>query len=375
MASVRLAIRNPHVREELEGTIFSIAGLSLVPESSAAFDLLIVEIGKDHAEEFRLINEAKNAGVEVFLTSSTPDPQALIEAMRAGVKEFFPQPLDKENIKKTLTEFTERREIPNASVAKGRIINVMGSKGGVGTTTVAVNLASSLKVLDGIGLVALLDMNVLFGEIPLFLGIKPDFDWIDFAKNISRHDAGYLMEALFEHSSGVHVLPSPVSWIDESVLNPQVVETLLGFMRTIFDFIIIDSGRFLNGISKTLLKLSDVTLLVTTLTLASLVNAKRLLAGLKGFDAGQENIQVLVNRCSRRNLPSRNKAELGMEKSFFWSIPNDYEMTINAINQGMPLSSYNSRSSIHKEFVRLASALSGKKEKRRRGYSELKLVK
>ena len=84
----------------------------------------------------------------------------------------------------------------------------MGSKGGVGTTTIAVNLATSLHELKGSPSVVLVDMNPLLGEIPLFLNIKASFDWGELVKNINRVDSTFLMSILAKHTSGIYVLPA-----------------------------------------------------------------------------------------------------------------------------------------------------------------------
>jgi len=137
-------------------------------------DLWILEIGDDLEKEFETIKTVKaDKGKEVFLTSSRLDPDLLIQALRAGAKEFFSQPIKKEEVKDALLKFKEHKMSVKLTQEKmrrvGKVINVMGSKGGVGTTTVAVNLATSLAQSQGSPSVVLIDMNLLFGEIPIFL--------------------------------------------------------------------------------------------------------------------------------------------------------------------------------------------------------------
>ncbi len=102
---------------------------------------------------------------------------------------------------------------------------MLGSKGGVGTTTVSVNLAVALSNSKRHS-VALLDMNTVFGEIPLFLEIQPKFHWGEITKNIDRLDDTFLMNVLSKHSSGVHILPSPAYLNGHQSPTPEIMERL-----------------------------------------------------------------------------------------------------------------------------------------------------
>ena len=93
------------------------------------------------------------------------------------------------------------KTISDDTFKSGKIINVIGSKGGVGTTTVAVNLAVSMAEKKSVGSVALIDMNLLFGDIPLFLEIEPKYNWSEITKNISRLDATFLKNILSQSKS------------------------------------------------------------------------------------------------------------------------------------------------------------------------------
>ncbi len=339
-------------------------------------DLFIVDLGEKTTVEPQFVDNIVSSGTakEVFLTAKVPSPEILIEAIRAGVKEFFPQPLREEEVKNALRKFRERMEKdPSRAVKaqrrKGKVIDVLGSKGGVGTTTTAVNLATSLGSLNGVNSVALIDMNLLFGEIPLFLGIQHAFDWVEVAKNISRLDATYLMGTLARHASGVYVLPSPPKLPEEHRVTPQTIERLLELMRTMFDYIVIDSGQSLDDISKSILKVADKVILVTILSLPCLINVKRLRETFKQFGyPSVYSTEIIVNRYHKKSLISPKDAEKSLEKEFLWSIPNDYQTTMSAINQGKPLSAFGTELEICKSFTGLAEIIAGKTEKKKSAF-------
>jgi pilus assembly protein CpaE len=371
---VRFEIKQPKVKEELEGIISSTEGFQFDNSSSAvSCDLLILEIGEDLKKEFQLVHNLQDSGMvrEIFFTSSRLDPELLLQALRVGAKEFFPQPIKKEEVKTALLKLKERRgkgKFEGEKRKHGKIIDVIGSKGGVGNTTLAVNLAASLIETPGSPLVALIDMNLLFGEIPIFLNIESVFNWGEIARNISRLDATYLMSILSKHSSGVYVLPSPTGLDGVNVANPEIIEKLLGLMRNVFDYIVIDGGQALDDISMKILEMSDMVLLVAILSLPCLTNVKRLLWIFQklGFPQ-QEDIRIIINRHHRKlTVITPNEAEESINQKIFWFIPNDYPTTMSAINQGKTLSAVAPGAEVSKNIKDLASQFTEKEEKEKK---------
>ncbi|MCK5426650.1 MAG: AAA family ATPase [Thermodesulfovibrionia bacterium] len=356
-------------------------------DSTVNSDLLIMEIGEDLDKEFELIHNFQNSNTagEIFLTSSLTDPDILIQSLRAGAKEFFIQPIKRDEVKEALINFLHRKKHGNVNTEKhkqGKIINVIGTKGGVGTTTVAVNLAACLKELNGVQSVALIDMNNILGEIPLFLDINPAFNWGEVAKNISRLDSTYLMSILSKHQSGIYVLPSPTE-LDGNAATPEITDSLLSLMQTEFDFIVIDSGQSLDDISFKILELSDTVLLVSILSLPCLINAKRFLDTFWKIGYPQEEqVKIIINRYQKDSVISLKEAEESINKKFFWHIPNDYSTTVSSINQGKTLSMVAKKAEVSKNLRDLASIFltsplfeKEEKKKEKNGFFGLKFIK
>jgi pilus assembly protein CpaE len=368
---VRFEIKQPKVKEELEGIISSMEGFELDNSGSTlACDLLILEVGEDLKKEFQLAHNLLDSGMvrEIFFTSSRLDPELLLQAIRAEAKEFFPQPIKKEEVKSALLKLKDRRGkgiVDGEKRKNGKIIDVIGSKGGVGNTTLAVNLASSLVENSNSPLVALIDMNLLFGEIPIFLNIESVFNWGEIARNISRLDATYLMSILSKHSSGVYVLPSPTGLDGVNVANPEIIEKLLGLMRNVFDYIVIDGGQALDDISMKILEMSDTVLLVAILSLPCLTNVKRLLWIFQklGYPE-QEDIKIVINRHHRKlTVITPKEAEESINQKIFWFVPNDYPTTMSAINQGRTLSAVAPGAEVSKNIRELASQFIEREER------------
>ena len=147
----------------------------------------------------------------------------------------------------------------------------------MGVTTIAVNLAAGLAGQDKSHSVALVDMNLNFGEIPIFLDIKSSFDWGEVVKNISRVDATLLRSILFKHPSGISVLASPAGLDGVNRITPEILEKLLEAMQETFDFTVVDGGQSVDDLSLKILEMADRSLLVANLSLPCLTNVKKLL--------------------------------------------------------------------------------------------------
>ncbi len=199
-------------------------------------------------------------------------------------------------------------------------------------------------------------MNPFFGEVSLFLGIESAFDWTEVAKNIDRLDATFLMSTLTLHDSGVYVLPSPARLSDGFQANAQVLETMLQFMQTQFDYIILDSGQFLDDNTKATLKMSQLTLLTFIPSLPCIINLKRLMDTFLNLGYPPEHtIEIIANRSLRNAEVSPKEVESALGKNIFFTLPNDYRNTMSAINQGKPLMEIDGRSEIAQKFTALAS--------------------
>jgi pilus assembly protein CpaE len=380
--TVRIKVKNETARIGLEKLILNIPGYRIETDDKAACNLLIFElIGEDTESQFDFIRDAiasKEAG-HVFLVSGVIDPNLLIQALKVGAKEFFPLPLKTEEVKTALLKFqaitAATAEKPKDNKGKdGTIIDVIGSKGGVGTTTLAVNLAANLLSSDSGKMVALLDMNLLFGDIPIFLGMEsPLFDWAEIARNMSRLDSSYLLGTMYKHRSGLHVLPSPTSIFEVFTGGSEIIIKLLKLMKTMFDYIVIDGGQDLGEMSKAVLKQADRVLLVTLLNLPCLINVKRLRETfLRLGYPSDDRVALVANRVHKKSGSiSADEAAKTLKKNISWSIPNDYQNTMNAINMGRTLNDIAAGSDINKYLLEIAGYFRGYRSqqdtKKRRG--------
>jgi len=363
--SVKIMAKSKEAERQLEDIISSVDGFSVLKEEQTGnSDILILEVIDPPEKDFQFANVAQKTGRarSVFLTSAITQPEILLEAFKLGIKGFFPQPLERKYVQDALINYrgswleSDEGKSASSEVELGQIINFFGSKGGVGTTTLAVNLAVSLAARKEKPRVALLDMNSSFGEVSMFLNIESAFDWVEVAKNIDRLDATYLMSTLTRHESGVHVLPSPIRLIEGYRTNPHVLETMLQLLQSMFDYVILDSGQSLDDNTKSILKMSDLTMLVFIASLPCLINLKRILETFQGLGyPAKDSVEIVVNRSLKSAEISQKEIESSLKKKVYFTFPNDYRNTMSSINQGKPLADIDGKSEICQRFNEFAS--------------------
>ncbi len=389
MIKVILEIKNKGIKDEMEAIISSVDGFHICHEpvsfkTEEVYDLLITEIGDDFNADLHFANTLQSSGIvkNVFLISTLINPEILMNALRMEVKGFFATPVKKEEVVAALLKIKKQKEIAEEKkeeVKRGKIINVFGCKGGVGTTTIAVNLAISLAESEGTPSVAFIDLNQSDGEILHILNLKSVSDWVQVVKNISRVDKMYLMSTLAKHPSGIYVLPSPDIDKTDSVINVQSLSILLKFMQTLFDFVVLDSGHNMDEYSHMTLKVSDTVFLVSYVSIPCIIKLKKLLNVFweRGYPK-VENIEIIVNRYITNDAISLKEVEAVLrDKKILCCIPNAYAITMGAINSGKPLCMTAQGTEICGKFKELALGFSEQKDKEKKegkGFSISSLI-
>jgi pilus assembly protein CpaE len=375
--SVQLKINNQRVAEDLKKIISSMEGFYLRDsEDTGSCDLLIIEIGNNLRKEIHRLHSMTNTGSirEIFMTSANLDPRMVVEARKAGVKKILTQPIKKEEVRKALLKLKENEMVSSPSKENqqsGKIIYIMGCKGGIGTTTVALNLASSLAEIDKSRSVVLTDMTFPFGDMSILLNVKPSPNWAQLGKNISRIDSSLIKSILFEHPTGFFVLPSPSDENGRQGMNPESMEKLLSAMQKGLDFIVIDGGKSLSYVSVKVLKMAELILMVTSANSPCIANVNRLFSILQTIEPSlDEKVRIVLNRYQKYFSIPLEKMEKELNKTIFWKIPNDFQTVTEAINQGKTLCEVGSGRGICKAFRELAALLlgDGKKESEKKGF-------
>ncbi len=292
----------------------------------------------------------------VIVCSSEKGSDGILKLMRAGAVEYLLRPIDQEELRQALQKVGRFwfAEAPEEKV-EGKVIAVYYPQGGVGTTTVAVNLAAVLAE-NGTN-VALVDLNLYSGDISTFLDVNPTYTLSSVTSNIARLDANFLMSVMTRHSSGPYILTEP-SEVDESIsVTPEQVSRVIEFLKGIFSYVVVDCGGQLAGCTMSIFEHADKILFTTVLSLPAIKNAKRYLLALDRRGFHKDRVKLVVNRYLAKADIQIRDAEKVLGYPVFQSIPNEYADIITSINKGTPIVKLMPRSNVSKAIINLASQL------------------
>jgi pilus assembly protein CpaE len=360
---IELSIRSAECKATLESIIREMEGVRLKEsQDSVVPALLMMELEDNPEETFSLIREMGklNKGTEIFLTASKLDSVLLLEAMRAGAKEFLAQPVQKQEVVDAIKRFLDRvsGQVSKAEGQRksGKILAFFGGKGGVGTTSIAVNVAAAVKALPNSPSVALVDVNQHGGDLPLYLDLQPNHSFRDIATDLSRLDQAFLIRVLTKTELGIQVLPSGYDDLSTGRLSPDCVEATLRILQANFDYVILDCGHVLDLTTKKALELATLILVTSTLMVPVVHRTKRILELLRGSGFPQNKIRLVMNRFLAAEQDVLKETEEILKQQAFWLFPNDYPSASQAVNSGKPLIDVAPRSAVAKSYRDIANS-------------------
>ncbi|HVO64475.1 MAG TPA: AAA family ATPase [Terriglobales bacterium] len=339
---------------------------------SANPDVILVDIPADNStmalRAVELIHQELPESA-VFAIGSMQQPQLIVSAMRAGAREFIERPTTTTDLLEAFVRLTTAQRKVRREGSRGKVFTVVNAKGGVGATTVAVNLALALQSAHNN--VALIDLALL-GHAALHLNLKPLFTISDAIRNLHRLDSSLLESFMTRSSDGLQLLAG--------VSTPGVVEPSTAEFARLFDmlvnhyrYVVVDASSRLDGATRLVCNLSETVLLVGHTDVASLWSAARVLQFL-GETGGRERVRLVLNRF--RKIPgfSEADAEAATGAKLLWKIPNQYFAVSSAIDRGTPLMDQN-HTEIARSFIGLAQKLTENDEQvKRAAWSLFKTV-
>jgi pilus assembly protein CpaE len=343
-------------------------------------DLVVVALDADHTKALQLISHlgVECPGVPILAVSARGDGQSILAALRAGAKEFLTQPVVLEELLTCLQRLRQSRSADGAVHVNGAPkveslgVALIGTRGGIGCTSLAVNLGCNLAQVDRHHNVALIDLDLALGDADVALDLMPDYTLADVALNIERLDMTFLRRSLCKHSSGLSLLPHPVQMEDISLIHEDHLQRVIGLLRASYSHLVFDLSKRFTPTDLTAMRMADVILLVTQLELTSLRNAVRMLHTLGTEDGLGDKVKVVMNRIGSEDADiSLKKAEETIGKPIYWQVPNDYKAMNGARNEGVPLLQHAPKSKVQLSLMDLAYSLCGKtqqEKKERRGF-------
>lgn len=370
---LRLAIVDPSdaTRERLKTNLLGMDAVWLEAECSRYEffndvvtqthpDVGLIALDSNPEKALQLVQQIHDSAPDcaILVTSSSTDGNLILRAMRAGVKEFIPAPAKIEDLIASIERIADAKWGRGENRARGStIIAICGATGGVGTTSLAVNLGCALAS-DQRNTVALVDIDLCLGDADVFLDSIPDYTLVDVAQNVTRLDFTLLKRSLTKHSSGLYLLPRPVQLEDVQHITAEDLRRVIGLLKATFSHVIVDCSKSYSAIDMVALEMANHVLLVTQLDLPCLRNVVRLMMSFSQMDSMKDKIKIVVNRVGLDSQIGLKKAQETIGREIFWQLPNDYRTMVEVRNNGVPLINQAPKAAITQAVIGLAEALS-----------------
>jgi len=298
---------------------------------------------------------AKQPAVQVVILSVQGDQNYMRRAMLAGARDFLTKPPMGDELISAVrlagsVAQAERLKTAQVQVApvsrnvgpmavyggtKGKIVTIYSPKGGTGTTTLAVNLALTLHNEDTH--VALVDANLQFGDVAVFMNEQGKNTIVDIAPRVEELDPDIVQEVMLKHAaSGLHILAAPSRPENAEKVTSSQFGKVLEYLRQMYAYVVVDTSAFLTDVTLAAIDVSDLIVLVTTQDIPSIKNCRLFLDLLQTLGIERERILFVMNRFDKRINITPDRVTENLKQEIVSVIPLDEQTATKAVNRGVP---------------------------------------
>ena len=306
----------------------------------------------------RVASTHKN--LKFVLISYDLSTNLIVDALRSGAKDFLPKPLIKKDLISAIEKIQLRVEYEKNKKKIAKIITIYSNKGGLGKTTLAVNLAR--EVADSAKeKVLLLDLNMHLGDVTAFLDINPSYDMGYYIENLHRINAEFLYSTLKQYKTADFLVlaDSPYRRPSYNITTESILK-LIDKLKEFFSYIIIDTNSNIDERNTQIFNMSDYIYFMTVANLPALRNCERSIQAFSAVTDVDKKIKIVLNRFLQSEGLGIEDIENVLQHKVFWKIPNNYFTTVEAINKGMPISEFSPKSNIAENIKQLARTIINK---------------
>lgn len=305
--------------------------------------------------------------VSVIIIEENFKEDTIHKALFAGAKDVLVYPFTPAQLVNTIYrshELLKKKAVINrGSTSKvkkqahlGNVITVFSTKGGVGKTFIAINLAVAIQKETG-KRVVLVDLDLDFGNASLALNIEPKFTLSDVVDDIKNIDQDLMESYLIPHESGIKVLPANAKPHISEFINAEHIEIILKTLKKSFDYILIDMpARFYEPVNPAFV-IADNLFMVTTPEISTIRNVKSALITLNELNYPKSKIKIILNRADSKGFIKTKDVETTLNQNIYGIINVDYKAAISSLNQGVSVVQKNIKSGMGKEFRNLAKKI------------------
>ncbi len=368
--------------------VLAAGNLTVVGE--ADYGITAVAVAKEHPPDVFLVTMEEPAAraiqtiemlglaapdAAIIVTSSLTDASSVRRAMLAGARDYLTKPLKPEDVTRAVYAILEHEERKRRNAEgeltdpapRGTIITIFGAKGGIGKTTIATNLATSLARMTDAN-VSLVDMDTRFGDVAIMMDVAVESSIADLGRRIDELDRDSIKEELVFHHTGVSILPAPLHPTEWRDLTPDHIEKIVNVLAQGHDYVVIDTPGTFNEIIAVTLELADIILLITSMDLASIKDTALALEMLRAANISEDKVKLIINHSTSSNSLREEDVERVLEYNVTWRIPHDYNVA-NSNQLGIPIVVAKPYARVSRAVIDMAHALSGT-PKERKGFLE-----
>jgi pilus assembly protein CpaE len=291
------------------------------------------------------------------------EQEYLRKAMIAGAKDYLTKPFSGNELLQAIkqvyaTEQNRRKVVAfePKSAEPGKIITIFSTKGGVGKTTIASNLAVALNQTTGTR-VGLVDADLQFGDIALFLNLLPRVTIAELVRDIDSLDDKLLDSYLTSYADGVRVLAAPLRPEQAEVVTGPHMTAILKAMRAAYKYVIVDTTPAFNEAMLAALDISDMVLVVAAMDLPTIKNVKLCLEIMDSLDYPQNKVHLVLNRAQSDGGMDISEAEDSLRRTFAATLPSDGKTVVSSVNRGIPFVTTNPNTPVSQSIFNLAAIL------------------
>jgi pilus assembly protein CpaE len=358
MIRVVLAVNDPRLADQLSGLFAEADELQVVTtlrdpqELRGALprhdvDAIVLHDRRGSVPLIEVTREltATHPDVGLVLVVSEDSPELLRSGMQAGARDVIAEPVGLEQLEMSVlaaaswTHALRRRAERDAGgelIGVGRVVTVVGAKGGVGTTTAAVHLALAARELGEPG-VCLVEYDLQAGDVRAFLDLPYRRSVADLAPVADELTTRHLTEALYTHASGIRVLLGPQQGEQAETVTAATARNILTAIRTREDLTIVDAGSTLSEASAIAVEMADTVVVVTTPDVVSLRGVVRICSLWDRLKIEPAEVVVLLNRTSRKLEVQSDLARRVVPVPVLQTtVPADFFALESAVNTGIP---------------------------------------
>jgi pilus assembly protein CpaE len=362
----------PETRENLKKLLFFETDIEVVDTATSGEeavararelrpDIILMDInmpGLDGISAGELITKDVPQA-QIIMMSVQGEADYLRRSMLAGAREFLIKPFSSEELVSTIRRVydlgaTQRAaavhapaptahsaSTPTAAAAArakgGQVIAVYAPKGGVGCSTIAVNLAVAMREAKPDSKILLIDANLQFSGVDVLLNIQAQRTIVDLAEKVDDLDDEFVNSVISSHTSGIKVLLAPPRPELADLVNASQMQGTLTELRKFFDLIIIDTESALHDLELTILDMATRIVLITTAEIPSIKNAKLFFDVAHALEYPNEKILLVVNESDQRGGIRVVDIEQSIRHPVACAIPVEERVASTAVNQGVPL--------------------------------------